>query len=254
MCIYQYYFTVITLPTNALIQMICTLVIWLHLHVHVSRSVANTTLRALQLILGTIFGLLEHAVNAAGLSIHISHTQLPRDIRSAYKHQLLEPEILRTVSCPSCFSLFKGPDIPDFCEWKETPRACPCHTSLWRTVNTRKGPKRVPQKMYTTQSLSSWLSFFLSRQIIEDDLRRNFTKLQNHVPQAEMGDIQDSPAWKHLNTSSTSPYDLTFGIYIDWFNPFTNKIAGMTYFKFILYNQLIYVSYFPQENMHHVVQ
>jgi hypothetical protein len=51
----------------------------------------------------------------------------------------------------------------------------------------------------------------------------------NHPPAAfgaDMHDIQDSPAWQDLTGLFPTPYHLVFGIYIDWYNPFTNKIAG----------------------------
>ena len=38
--------------------------------------------------------------------------------------------------------------------------------------------------------------------------------------------IWDSPAWQSLGTFTSTPHNLTFSYYIDWFNPFTNKIAG----------------------------
>lgn len=43
---------------------------------------------------------------------------------------------------------------------------------------------------------------------------------------ADMTDVQDSPAWKDLHGPEDSPYNLTFGMYVDWFNPYTNKLAG----------------------------
>ena len=42
-----------------------------------------------------------------------------------------------------------------------------------------------------------------------------------------MRTVWDSPAWQSLpGNFSTTPGNLTFSYYIDWFNPFTNKIAG----------------------------
>ncbi|KAG9226079.1 hypothetical protein CCMSSC00406_0004990 [Pleurotus cornucopiae] len=41
-----------------------------------------------------------------------------------------------------------------------------------------------------------------------------------------MWDIYDSPAWESLRGFLLSPYHLVFGMYVDWLNPFTNKIAG----------------------------
>jgi hypothetical protein len=41
-----------------------------------------------------------------------------------------------------------------------------------------------------------------------------------------MCDLQDSPAWQDLTGIFSTPHHLVFGIYVDWFNPFTMKIAG----------------------------
>ena len=84
--------------------------------------------------------------------------------------------------------------------------------------------------MYTTQSFDSWLRFFLSRRIIVDSLQESFHRRTNHPPAAygaDMTDVQDSLAWRDLLGVFQSPFHLMFGIYIDWFNPLTNKIAGM---------------------------
>jgi hypothetical protein len=43
-----------------------------------------------------------------------------------------------------------------------------------------------------------------------------------------MHSVWDSPAWRSLGSFTTTPNNLTFSYYIDWFNPFTNKIAGKT--------------------------
>jgi hypothetical protein len=41
-----------------------------------------------------------------------------------------------------------------------------------------------------------------------------------------MYNIWDSPAWKSLGSFTTTPGNLTFSYYIDWYNPLTNKISG----------------------------
>ena len=100
----------------------------------------------------------------------------------------------------------------------------------------------VPRRLYTTQSFDSWLSFFLSRQIIEDALDESFRR-RGHSTAAlggDMHDVHDSPAWRDLTGLFSTAHHLVFGIYIDWFNPFTNKIAGMSeifqrYFTYIDY-------------------
>ncbi len=73
------------------------------------------------------------------------------------------------------------------------------------------------------------MKHFLSRKVIDDALYETFHQRNNrtHVPfGGDMHDVQDSPAWKDLHNSGDSPHKLTFGLYVDWFNPFTNKIAG----------------------------
>jgi hypothetical protein len=40
--------------------------------------------------------------------------------------------------------------------------------------------------------------------------------------------IWDSPAWRSLGAFTTTPGNLTFSYYIDWFNPLLNKTAGKT--------------------------
>ena len=88
----------------------------------------------------------------------------------------------------------------------------------------------VPRRLYSTQSFDSWLRFFLSRQIIEDALDESFRQRRNSTAAlgGDMHDVHDSPAWRDLTGLFSTARHLVFGLYIDWFNPFTNKIAGMS--------------------------
>jgi hypothetical protein len=78
-----------------------------------------------------------------------------------------------------------------------------------------------------TQEFDSWLEWFLSRKSIEDYLAKTFQS----TPAAdgeEMHDLQDSPRWKNLKSVGKDKYNLVFGVYIDWFNPRGNRIAGIS--------------------------
>jgi hypothetical protein len=77
---------------------------------------------------------------------------------------------------------------------------------------------------YNTQDFRSWLEWFLSQRKVEDYLESTFSKTAAAGP--DMYSFQDSPAWVELQEFRTTKYHLVFAIYIDWFNPFTNKIAG----------------------------
>lgn len=83
----------------------------------------------------------------------------------------------------------------------------------------------MPCRLYSTQDFDSWLEFFLSCPGIEDLIDKSYT----HLPSSEvMRSIWDSPAWCSLGTFTTTPGNLTFSYYVDWFNPLLNKTAGKT--------------------------
>src|SRR6266508_1516021 len=52
-------------------------------------------------------------------------------------------------------------------------------------------------------------------------------KSYTHLPSPNvMHSIWDSPTWQSLGSFMTINNNLTFSYYINWFNPFTNKISG----------------------------
>ncbi|KAF9455386.1 hypothetical protein BDZ94DRAFT_1327589 [Collybia nuda] len=208
--------TDITFSTVQIVQMVCILIAWLHLQAGVSRSVANTILKAVQLIISMALHLIETALSSAGFTISLVGLTIPQDVRTAFVHCIHEPDIIRIVCCPVCFSLYSRP-VPLKCQWKESPRSRPCNTDLWKHENTSKGPKEVPKRFYSTQSFDSWLEFFLARKVIVNALDETFRQRGNR-PAAfggDMHDVQDSPAWQDLTGIFSNPYHLVFGIYVD---------------------------------------
>lgn len=150
--------------------------------------------------------------------------KLPHDVRSAMSALNLEPVIIRSICCPKCFHKYTLETLPEICARRETPRSKACGENLWTNRSTRRGPRIVPRCLYSTQDFESWLEFFLSRPGIEDIIDLSY--IHNPSPH-NMKSVWDSPAWQSLPDSFCSTAgNLTFSYYIDWFNPFTNKIAG----------------------------
>lgn len=212
---------------SPVIQLCCVFVAWLTLHGGVSRKIANTTLQSLHFILATTIQLLFGALHTSGYDVQPPSFDLPKDIRTIYS-QGLEPIIIDTPCCPKCYKSYPANAIPETCTWRRSPRARICGAELWKERRTRKGGKHVPKCHFRTQSFDSWLCFFLSRPEIEDHLEQSFIRNYNWfqgVHTGPMHDIQDSPAWRSPGNYLLSRYHLVFSFYIDWFNPFTNKIA-----------------------------
>ena len=181
----------------------------------------------MNLIISTMLGLIQVALVPIGIQATFNKIDIPADIRTIYARCGLEPEIMRVICCPQCFKQYSTGSIPSRCTWRRSPRSKPCGTDLYVTRRTRNGLKQVPKCLYTSQSFTSWLTFLLSQPQIDDCLRQTFAKLQNPFdPAARMHDVHDSPAWHSFRPFLQSCYHLVFAIYIDWFNPFTNKIAG----------------------------
>ena len=169
----------------------------------------------------------------------------PEDSRTGISHLGLDPAIRSTLCCPTCFSLHPPDAIK--CTTKATKRSKACNTELWTICMTPNGPRTTPKRHFYTQSLLEWLKSFLSRPGIEELIDRSYQHVPN--PQA-MGCLWDSPAWQDLpGQFSTIPGNLTFSIYIDWFNPFTNKIAGKTVSAGIILATCLNIPYELQESL-----
>ena len=152
---------------------------------------------------------------------------MPLDIQTVYSWCRLDPTIEQIICCPKCFKQYSNGG-PSQCNWRCSPRSRPCKTDPYTQHETSGGLQRIPKCLYTTQSFESWLIFLLSHSQIEDHLYQTFAKSQGVFNPGRMHDIYESPAWSSLRPFLQSPYHLVFALYIDWFNPLTNKIAGMS--------------------------
>ncbi len=211
-------------------KLVCGIVVWLHIKAGVSRSVATSVLQAIRCLVTIIFTLLAAALAGHGITLKVPRIGIPHDIRTAYRCYFTEPKCTRVVCCPKCFKTFTCPqaNIPLTCPWKASPRARVCGANLWKRRRTRKGIKFVPVCWYTTQEPEPWFEFFLGRKEIDNALMETFRKQTGPPPAVGTGthDVQDSPAFRNLFQDQPSPYNLIFGIYIDFFQVFGMKTAG----------------------------
>jgi len=209
---------------RSIVLIVCTLVSWLHLSCGLSRAAAGKVLQVFQAtILAAIqLGMIMARTTSSPLDSQISFS-VPRDLRTAMSNLSIEPNIIRSICCPKCYTKYSLSSMPQICSHRESPRSRRCGEELWTTHSTRAGPRVVPCRLYSTQDFESWLTYLLSRPGIEDYIDASYA----HCPSLDvMESIWDSPAWKSLGTFTTTRGNLTFSYFIDWFNPYTNKIAG----------------------------
>ena len=214
---------------QALYLLFCMLGTWLHLACGLSRTATNSVLKVVELIILMAIQLGHMLANPSTVSFSLDSlppalpVKLPHDIRTAINSLSLNPKILRSVCCPKCLTKYDLDHLPQICPRHETSHSRICGETLCTTRSTSKGPQIVPRTLYSIQDLGSWLEFFLSRPGIEDLIDQSYA----HQPSVGvMHSIWDSPAWRSLGSFTTTPGNLTFSYYIDWFNPLTNKIAG----------------------------
>jgi hypothetical protein len=212
-------------------MVICTLAAWLHLTYGLSREATNRALKVIEVVvimainLGQLITQARIPDTVRSKESPTFSFKLPHDVRTVMNTLSIEPKVIRSVCCPKCLTKYSLESLPKTCSQRETPRSKACGETLWVTRNTQAGPHLVPCHLYSTQDFKSWLEFFLSRPGIEDFIDKSYA----HCPNPDtMHCIWDSPSWRSLGAFTTTSGNLTFSYYIDWFNPFTNKISGKT--------------------------
>lgn len=225
------------LELNSVVDLACLLIAWLALKAGVSREIARTIALALQYILTLVITKFYRVFSFFDIDYEPLTINIPSSIRTIYRqYDFLEPEIISTVACSTCHKQYPNTQqIPSHCTGRKNPTRRPeCGTALYnRRLTTRGTVIEKPKLYFSTQSFTSWLKFFLGRADIDKELHKTFIAQAASVanPPNIMRQVYDSPAWRSFKDYFQSAYHLVFALYIDWFNPYTNKIAGMLFRK-----------------------
>lgn len=193
-------------------MMVCTAV--LHCALGLSRIKANKILKFLKTIL---------KYTKEELGLKEVDTQLCLDIRSVTNQLGIEPVLFQTVCCPKCFFQYDLNNLIKVCNQRESARAKYCGADL-------RGEDGQPKQIYSTQSLTAWVSSILQYNDIEKELDASAT----HIPPegGTQKDVWDSPLWRELKDGKTgssffsAPGNFGFSLFYDGFNPYGNKVAG----------------------------
>jgi len=145
---------------------------------------------------------------------------IPLDIRTALGRLGIESEIRRQICCPECFALY---DINDTTATICTDKAAPSSRSCGTALRNKSGQ---PVRYFSTQSLRTWISAFVQRPEIDAALRQTSSS-SSSIPE---GDIRKSSHWQKIRENDQvflhGPGRLAFSLFVDWFNPLSNKAAG----------------------------
>ncbi|MBW0463475.1 hypothetical protein O181_003190 [Austropuccinia psidii MF-1] len=142
---------------------------------------------------------------------------------------------------------------PHLCQYKSFPTSPPCGTSLFHTlcfirplphinrISTHYSRtqhiqrNRKPFSVFVTQDFSNWLKWFIPQsKNSSEDWKLPITTTSNTIY-----DYQQSPAWvsfypKCEQAKSSRKLQLAFSLFLDWFNPLSNKTAGTKVFLGVL--------------------
>ncbi|KNZ54402.1 hypothetical protein VP01_2958g5, partial [Puccinia sorghi] len=175
-----------------------------------------------------------------------SYSKSFRDVRTITKRIRLDPE-LEAICFPKCFSLYEPEDALVTCIYCKSKKAQACGESLFKSKHDPLIPQYqpmshasiplptafvpfIPRLVYHTQKFNSWLKWSLNVPGLEDEIL-SWRQTVQSAPKNKITDIQQSKALRSFSIKakqalSGNELRLTFSLYIDWFNPFSNKLSG----------------------------
>lgn len=179
--------------------------------------------------------------------------QHPVDIRTVQKYLQLDPTLHMYASCPRCSFIYppkwvlnntrpnsdkSAPSFlkryPSFCTHNPFPNDTnwkPCQTALLRESNPSQDD--IPLRPFMFQDAKDFLGRLLARRDIESIMDQAWsadieTEYLTDIFKTEMCQSFKGPDGVTFRSAAneTTEGRYLFSLFIDWFNPYTNKAAG----------------------------
>lgn len=169
---------------------------------------------------------------------------IPIDVRAAMRLLRVQADIVQYATCSSCCATYApDPDKPD----DPYPHACThsemdnpvCGTPLVYATQVSDGKTSrtvyKPIKIYPYRSLVGYLAALLMKPGVEGWLEKCWEIVESD---GHWRDIMDAPAIREFcGPDGRTPFSvqkngelhLVFSLYIDWFNPHSNKKGGKSH-------------------------
>jgi hypothetical protein len=217
-----------------------TTVIILQLLAGLSRDGCNFVLNATKVLISLINLEICRYYDSKGIRSRdvppfiLDASQWPSDVRTALQEFGLDPHLVHYAVCPKCRYTYKpktadNPEYPTVCTYQVTDESPPCGTPLLQG----DADNLVPRSRYSYQPMASWLARLMMRPGMEDLMEKTVSSVEQPAPPKQT-DIWHANIFRTFKGSDKKPFlpapagstHLIFSIFIDWFNPYSNRQGG----------------------------
>ncbi|MBW0500074.1 hypothetical protein O181_039789 [Austropuccinia psidii MF-1] len=180
---------------------------------------------------------------------------VPHDLQTIVKHFKIKSSFEQFVCFQECYLLYDIEVAPDECHYQQTSQNSPFGTNLFCQSKIKSLPSikftsnqsakrsflkhcgqiclsgqpclRVPYANFISQSLSTWVRWFLNVAGIDEELNEWASSISSQR-NSSIIDVSQGKVWRKMfgNSSTQLDLELGFSIFIDWFNPQGNHISG----------------------------
>lgn len=165
--------------------------------------------------------------------------EFPKSITPLRRLFDMDLHLITFATCPKCLAIHP-PSTPGDARVSNSPLRClatrfgnpPCNTVLVKFTSTEGNTTLSPIRPFHYQDMKKWVGRFLCRPGIEDAIESSWERsyvddelddvLQGSIIQTLVG----ADGERYARNPPSGELHTVWLIFVDWWNPWTNKIAG----------------------------